>query len=571
VTSQNITITINGDELYERDETFAINLSNLSNVGGINTQKTVTIVNDDAKPTVLISDASVNEGDSGNTPVLFTLTLQQPSALPATVTYSTSSGQAQIGSDFQNAGGTVTFAPGETSKTITVNVNGDTAVEGDENFFVNLSNGVDVVIGDNLGLGVIVNDDFLPSLQVSDAEVVEGDFGTKSMVFTVTRTGSTANPTTVGYSTSNGTATAGLDFILNQGTLTFGTGETTKTVTVLVKGDEIAELDESFFLNLSNPSNATIADGQGFGQILNDDNSPPAVTMPVGPISTTEEVNVSIPGISVSDPDAGQATIQVTLSAAHGTIVVRNNVANGLTGAQILNNGTNEVTLVGSISAINLTLGSSNGVVYRGFTDFAGSDSLMVQADDLGNTGNSGIPKTDTKAVTIVVANVNDAPVIEYTATGGGTPDPITSTKGNAVAAFGPPNSLTLADADNLNFNGGRITVTNLGPFISGKDKISIRNQGTDPGLIGFTKKGKLTYGGQEIGTVSGGNGSNPLVIILNSKASIEATTALMRNITFGTKKGGLTALPRTIRMTLTDGSGGTSTPPVQSVINVTN
>ncbi|MDB5337171.1 MAG: Serine protease, subtilase family, partial [Planctomycetaceae bacterium] len=569
VTSQTINVTINGDTLYELDETFAVNLSGFGNVNAVNTQRTVTIVNDDPKPTVVISDATVTEGDSGVTPIDFILTLQQPSALPVTVTYSTSSGQAQIGSDFQNAGGTVTFAPGETSKTITVNVIGDTAVEGDENFFVNLLNGVNVVIGDNAGLGVITNDDFLPSVQVSDAQVLEGDSGTTQMMFTVTRTGSTALPSTVAYSTSNGTATAGLDFTSASGTITFAAGETTKNVIVSIKGDDIAEFNESFFVNLSNPSNATIADGQGVGTILNDDNAPPAVTLPAGPLSTIEETNLTISGISVADPDAGVATIIVTLTAAHGTIVVRNDAVNGLASSQILNNGTAEVTLVGSIAAINTTLASSNGVVYRGFTDFFGSDSLTVKANDLGNTGNSGVEKTDTKVVVINVANVNDAPSIGFTAEGGGAATPINSTKGNAVAAFGPPNSLTLSDADNLNFNGGRITVTNLGQFIGTKDKISIRNQGTGNGLIGF-KKGKITFGGQVIGTATGGTASNPLVITLNNTASIEATTALMKNITFGTAKGHLTALPRTLRMVLTDGSGGTSAA-VLTTVNVTN
>ena len=167
----------------------------------------------------------------------------------------------------------------------------------------------------------------------------------------------------------------------------------------------------------------------------------------------------------------------------------------------------------------------------------------------------------------INVAGVNDDPELELEANGGGTPTPIQSVKGTAVGAFGSPNVLTVSDSDNLNFNGGRITVTNL-TSISQKDKLTIRNQGTGSGQIGF-KRGKLTYGGQIIGTVSGGTRGEALVITLNNRASIEATTALMRNITFSTARARLSTLPRTISMTLTDGNGGTSGP-VESVVNVT-
>jgi len=389
------------------------------------------------------------------------------------------------------------------------------------------------------------------------------------MVFRVSRIGSTALVSTVAYSTSNGTATAGFDFVsIPNSTLVFLPGDDFKDVTVFINGDTTAESTETFFLNLSSPTNGTITQGQGLGTITNDDNAPPVVVMPVGPLATTEETNIAISGISVSDPDAGLATISVTLSASHGTIVVRSDVINGLTGVQIINNGTSSVELQGPIAAINATLASSNGVIYRGFTDYFGSDALIVTANDFGNTGNNNIPQTDSKTVIITIANVNDDPEIDFTANGGGTPDPIPSTKGTEVAAFGSPNSLDVSDTDNLNFNGGRITVTNL-TSISQKDKLTIRNQGTASGQIGF-KRGKLTYGGQVIGTVSGGTKGAPLVITLNSKASIEATEALMRNITFSTRRARLSTLPRTISMSLTDGNGGTSST-VQSVINVTN
>jgi len=568
-TTQNIVITIDGDSIYEAGDSFVITFTNLVNVTSTpSPQALVTIKNDDAQPNVLISDVTNPEGNSGVTPFQFTLGLQQPSALPVTVTYSTSPNTAQNGDYLSQSNQTVTFNPGETTKIITVNVLGDTTVESNETFFVNLISATNAQIIDSLGVGTITNDDEVPSLQVSDAQILEGDAGTTLLVFTVTRTGSTALPTTVGYSTSNGTATAGLDFTSTSGTLSFAANDTTKTIVVAIKGDASAEPDETFFVNLSNPTNATLADGQGVGTIVNDDNIPPVVTLPVGPLSATEEVNLSITGVAVSDQDAGLEEVTVTLVVANGTLAVRSNVVNGVTAGQIQNNGTGTVTLTAPIAAINQTLASSTGLVYRGFTDFFGVDTLTVTANDLGHTSIGNVPQSDTKVVTINVANVNDAPVIDFAADGGGNPVAITSTKGSAVPAFGSPNTTAVFDTDNSNFNGGRLTVSIVG-FSGNKDKLTVRNDGTGSGFIGF-KKGQVTYGGQVIGTVSGGKGSDPLVIVLNNRATVEATEALTRNITFSTAKAKLNTTPRTVRMTLTDGRGGSSTP-VNSTINLTN
>ena len=568
-TTKNIVITIDGDSIYEANDSFVITFTNLVNVTSTPLpQAVVTIKNDDPQPTVVINDVTNPEGNSGVTPFQFTVALQQPSALPVTVTYSTSPNTAQNGDFLSQSNQTVTFNPGETTKIITVNVLGDSTVESNETFFVNLISATNAQIIDPLGVGTITNDDEVPSLQISDAQILEGDAGTTLLVFTVTRTGSTALPSTVGYSTSNGTATAGLDFTSASGTLSFAANDTTKTIVVAIKGDTSAEPDETFFVNLSNPTNATLADGQGVGTILNDDNIPPVVTLPVGPLSATEEVNLSITGIAVSDQDAGQENVTVTLVVANGTLAVRSDVVNGVTAGQIQNNGTGTVTLTAPIAAINQTLANSTGLVYRGFTDFFGVDSLTVTANDLGHTSISNVPQSDTKVVSINVANVNDAPVIDFEGDGGGNPVAITSTKGSEVPVFGTPNTTAVVDTDNSNFNGGRLTVSIVG-FSGKKDKLAIRNDGTGSGFIGF-KKGQVTYGGQVIGTVSGGKGSDPLVIVLNNRATAEATEALTRNITFTTAKAKLNTTPRTVRMTLTDGSGGSSTP-VNSTINLTN
>src|SRR5205085_8511135 len=115
--------------------------------------------------------------------------------------------------------------------------------------------------------------DYSQSLSIvsfSDGSVVEGNSGTTNMVFHITVTPHD-NVVTVGYSTQDGTAKAGVDYQAVTGTLTFNPGETDKTVVVPVIGDTLTEGDEIFFLNLEQLVNATVSDGQGEGLIIDDE------------------------------------------------------------------------------------------------------------------------------------------------------------------------------------------------------------------------------------------------------------------------------------------------------------
>jgi hypothetical protein len=122
-------------------------------------------------------------------------------------------------------------------------------------------------------VGTIVNDDIeLPKLRIGDVTKKEGRKGTTSFTFTVTLSGPSTVPVTVSYATSDGTAkVSNGDYVAASGTLTFAPGETSKTITISVKGDRKREADETFLVNLLSASNALIADGQGVGTIRNDD------------------------------------------------------------------------------------------------------------------------------------------------------------------------------------------------------------------------------------------------------------------------------------------------------------
>ena len=229
-------------------------------------------------PSLSISDVTVTEGNAGTVAAVFTVSLSASSASLVTVDYATANGSATAGSDYVATSGTLTFNPGTTSQSVTVTVNGDTVVEPDETFFVNLTNPTNATLAKGQGQGTILNDDTAPpppSLSISDVTVTEGNSGTVAAVFTVSLSASSTNPVTVGYATANGSATAGSDYVATSGTLTFNPGTTALTITVTVNGDTVVEPDETFFVNLTNPTNATLAKGQGQGTILNDDTAPP--------------------------------------------------------------------------------------------------------------------------------------------------------------------------------------------------------------------------------------------------------------------------------------------------------
>ena len=161
-TLQTIAITVNGDIKFEANEVFFVKLSNPvgANVPGDGTG-TGTIFNDDIEPSFSINDVSANEGNSGTTPFTFTITRTgNPTAFTSVVTYSTAPQTATSPSDFTAiSNGTVSFAPSETTKTITVNVNGDTVQEPNETFLVDLTTVTFGLIGRATGIGTIVNDD----------------------------------------------------------------------------------------------------------------------------------------------------------------------------------------------------------------------------------------------------------------------------------------------------------------------------------------------------------------------------------------------------------------------------
>jgi probable HAF family extracellular repeat protein len=221
-------------------------------------------------PLISIGDATVTEGHSGTRTATFTVTLSTASGQPVTVAFATANGTATAGSDYETRSGVVTFAPGETTKTVTVPVNGDRLGEPNETFHVNLSGATGgAVLVDGQGVGTVVDDE--PRITINDVARQEGRSGTTLFVFTVTLSAAYDQSVTVHYTTANGTARAGQDYTAAAGSLTFAPGETSKTITIQVTGDRTRESSETFFVDLSAASLALLTRSRGVGTILNDD------------------------------------------------------------------------------------------------------------------------------------------------------------------------------------------------------------------------------------------------------------------------------------------------------------
>ncbi|MGA9046102.1 Calx-beta domain-containing protein [Sulfuricurvum sp.] len=226
-------------------------------------------------PSISISPTtlSTTEGNSGTTNAIYTVTLSSSSTSTVTVNYTTADGTATAGSDFTIASGSLSFAPGETTKTIGVPIVGDTNGEPSETYTLTLSSPVNATIVTATATGTITNDD-PPSLSIGDMSVTEGNSGTKTMTFTVALSSSPSSAVEFDWATANGTATtANNDYTAANGHIRFNPNTSTlqQTFSVTVRGDATAELDETFYINLTNITGVSVFDSQAVGTILDDD------------------------------------------------------------------------------------------------------------------------------------------------------------------------------------------------------------------------------------------------------------------------------------------------------------
>ncbi|HJT65650.1 MAG TPA: Calx-beta domain-containing protein [Pyrinomonadaceae bacterium] len=178
-----VVVLVNGDTVDETQETFFLDLSNVQNAT-VNSSRGTGFINDDDGPTISINDVSVTEGNAGTKAATFTLTLSGASVEPIAVRAITTAGTATASSDYNSINTVITFQPGTVTRTVDVQIIGDTNLESNETFSINLSEPFGTTIADGTGVGTILDDDFLLVLEESgpvagEAAAVDGLFLTK--------------------------------------------------------------------------------------------------------------------------------------------------------------------------------------------------------------------------------------------------------------------------------------------------------------------------------------------------------------------------------------------------------
>jgi hypothetical protein len=327
------TVTPTADGISEGNENLTVSMSNLVPTtvdnGDIDITDGATVtINEDDAAAITVDDPTVNEGTSGTTMLTFTVSLSSAQVGTVTVDVATSDGTATAGSDYTAVGSTtITFNPGETSKTVDVTIAGDEMVEVDETITLTLSNNTGTsTISDATGTGTITNDD---QAIVTIADISEEESGT----FTLTLVSDKAvdGGFTVDVNTADNTATAGTDYTaLASETVTFaGTAGETETVIVTVADDDLIESDELIDISMNNLVPVTVdandidITDQATLTIQNNDVAGFTVTPTSGLITTeaggTDEFDVVLDAepnsdvvITVSSGDSGEATVSLS-------------------------------------------------------------------------------------------------------------------------------------------------------------------------------------------------------------------------------------------------------------------
>ncbi|RCJ17374.1 hypothetical protein A6770_34170 [Nostoc minutum NIES-26] len=263
---------------------------------------------------------TVTEGNSGTQPVSFTVTRSGDTSVATSVNY-VLDGTAIFNSDYNTlkiegvtsgVSGSIVFAPGEITKNITLNVVGDKVTELDETINLNLSYPKQTVA---IAPGTITinNDDNPPTISFVPISI-NGKEDSGNLVFAVKLSNASSQTITVDYTTSNDTAIAGDDYTPVTGTLTFNPGDLTQTITVPILDDLVAESSERFFINLKNPTNATIGDNPAIGTITDDD-----PTISIASISGSENSGNMVFSVKLSK--ASTQTIKVNYNTTDDTAI----------------------------------------------------------------------------------------------------------------------------------------------------------------------------------------------------------------------------------------------------------
>jgi len=418
---------------------------------------------------------TVNENGTPVNAVTVTRTGGSSGSVLATVTLT--NGTATAPSDYNNSPITVFFGNGQTLRTVTIPVINDTSFEANETVNLTLVNP-----RDGAGLGTqttsvltILDNDTLPQISVSNITVVEGNTTTAGFIFTLN--GASPLPVTVQYTTVDGTATAGSDYTgITSATVSFAANETLKTVSVSLLDDTTNEADETFTLNLSNPTNATLGNTQAIGTITD---------------TLTSSATFTLPALVENLTLTGGDNI-------NGTGNTGNNILTGNSGNNSLSGLEGNDTLDGGLGLDSLTGGTGN-------------DTYVVDTttDVITEAVSAGIDTVES-SVTFTIATLTNLENITLTGTAA------TTATGNSVN-----NTLTGNSANNTFSGAGGNDTINGG---AGSDLL-IGGTGNDIYVFAFGQS--LATGRDRISDL--GIGSDKIDLLTNSGGAVSTPTSLSR------------------------------------------
>jgi len=318
---KNIAIPITPDTAVEGEETFTVMLSNATGgaASGFPDQVKVKLSDAQLPGTLVFSAASYSVVESGATATI-TVNRTGGASGTASVAYATGNGTATAGQDYTAANGTLSWADGDaTAKTFTVAITNDTTPEADETVSLALSNATGATLGSPASATLtITNDDASPgTLAFSSASYAGSEAAAGRMVtVTVRRNGGSDGIASVAYASSNGTATAGVDYLASSGTLNWAAGDAAdKTFTVTISDDSADEPDETVMLGLSNPTGAGLGAPATATLTIADDDEPGPDTTP-DPFTFIDQTDVPAGSTVVSN------TITVSGISAAASITV---------------------------------------------------------------------------------------------------------------------------------------------------------------------------------------------------------------------------------------------------------
>lgn len=320
-TTAQVLVTSVADNTVEPDETVILVVAAGANYNASPTPATGTISNDDADVTVTVSPASVEE--NSGTGMVFTFTRTGFTTGTLVVSFNVTGTATLANSDYTVSGettysdmaGTITFAAGSLTKTLTVTPTGDVVGEPDETVILTLVGGTNYTPANpTSAMATILNDDTQVSVAVTGSPVSESGPGT--LVYTFTRTGDTGTDLTVNFGvagsatlTTDYTQTGAASFTTTTGMVVIPTGSSTATVTITPEGDVLVEPDETIAL--------TVAAGAGY--IVG---APASAT---GTIDDDDTATISIAkvtdGAETNTPTAGQFRVTQSLASSTDTVI----------------------------------------------------------------------------------------------------------------------------------------------------------------------------------------------------------------------------------------------------------